>query len=219
MQKDCYKKCSSCCRTLPVTGFYKKRAAHDGYQCFCKRCDRAKSKAQKKKQAGREIIKFPENKICRKCGVDKRACEFPVNRSLSDGLHSYCTQCSGQMCLFDAAKNKLERAAKSRAYFHSNKERRSAYAKGWRQGNKYKVCAYAAERRFSRRQQTPAWANLKKIERIYELAAWASKYTDENLHVDHIDALRAKDRCGLHVEYNLQILTQTENLKKYNHVI
>lgn len=59
------------------------------------------------------------------------------------------------------------------------------------------------------RYQTPNWANLEKIKQIY-----IDK--PKGYHVDHIIPLNGTKVCGLHVENNLQYLTETENLSKSN---
>jgi len=63
---------------------------------------------------------------------------------------------------------------------------------------------------------TPVWADLQAIKEIYKKAHKLKKETGENWHVDHIVPLKGKIVSGLHVEYNLQILTATENCKKSN---
>jgi hypothetical protein len=56
----------------------------------------------------------------------------------------------------------------------------------------------------------PAWADRQKITQIYEDARLTG------MHVDHIIPLTHHLVCGLHNEFNLQLLSPGENLKKYN---
>lgn len=71
-------------------------------------------------------------------------------------------------------------------------------------------------RRASQVNATPLWANEFFIKEIYHLAALRTKVTGFKWHVDHIVPLRSKIVCGLHVENNLQVIPEAENLKKSN---
>ena len=67
-----------------------------------------------------------------------------------------------------------------------------------------------------RKERTPKWADTAQIFSIYQQARKLSEETGEQYHVDHIIPLRSKIVSGLHVENNLQILTQYENISKGN---
>lgn len=60
------------------------------------------------------------------------------------------------------------------------------------------------------------WANQEAIKEIYDQAAKVSKETGIKHHVDHIVPISGRNVCGLHVENNLQIITERENLRKGN---
>ena len=43
-----------------------------------------------------------------------------------------------------------------------------------------------------------------------------AKAQDLGMHVDHVIPLRNRLVCGLHTQFNLQLLTPTENMRKGN---
>ena len=59
----------------------------------------------------------------------------------------------------------------------------------------------------------------KQITKIYKNCLKISEQTGVQHHVDHIIPLKGKEVCGLHVPWNLQILTATENISKNNKLI
>lgn len=74
----------------------------------------------------------------------------------------------------------------------------------------------SAMRRSTRLQRTPAWADGEAIKAPYDLALHKERETGIPHQVDHIVPLRGRFVSGLHVEYNLQILTCFENNAKGN---
>lgn len=72
------------------------------------------------------------------------------------------------------------------------------------------------EREILEVSRIPAWADRKKMRAIYIEAKRLTHETGIRHEVDHIYPLRGKIASGLHVEYNLQIITGTENRKKHN---
>lgn len=74
----------------------------------------------------------------------------------------------------------------------------------------------SARRRASIRNANVSWANKKKINEFYLEAKRLTIETGVKHHVDHIYPLTSDVICGLHNEFNLQVLTSFENPSKHN---
>jgi hypothetical protein len=123
--------------------------------------------------------------------------------------------------------------AAARVQYKKHPERYKAWAKAWAKANPDKVrqcnkaweeanpersralnTAAAARRRAKELRATPEWVSHKDILEIYDQAQNLTVMTGVERHVDHIIPLAGKNVCGLHVAWNLQILTAKENLMK-----
>ena len=96
---------------------------------------------------------------------------------------------------------------------------KNAYKKNWKLRNPLWAKADARSRRRKHRQATPRWlTDIQKAEmrNLYMYAVTLTKTTGERYVVDHIVPLRGKEVCGLHVPWNLRVITHAENLKKSN---
>lgn len=92
----------------------------------------------------------------------------------------------------------------------------SATGKRYARQNKVTERAKVAMRRAARLQATPEWADGTAILAFYAEANRLSIETGVVHHVDHIVPLTSKTVCGLHCEFNLQVLPGVENLRKHN---
>ena len=108
--------------------------------------------------------------------------------------------------------NKSKVKEMARLYLLNNREKRKETVRLTRLNNPHTQKAITAKRRALKLKATPKFANLKKIKEIY-------KKCPKGYHVDHIIPLQGKVVCGLHVEWNLQYLTPSENSSKSNKLI
>lgn len=100
-----------------------------------------------------------------------------------------------------------------------NKLRYIEKKKNWEKRNRDYTSAACAMRRARKLQATPSWLTLDQKNKILEVYKQAKllQYKDGiKRHVDHIIPLKSDIVCGLHVPWNLQVLTYYENCKKYN---
>ncbi len=84
----------------------------------------------------------------------------------------------------------------------------------------YKELVSLRRRRF--RDATPKWLSAEQTMEIrlkYRLAIELSRATGVRYAVDHVVPLQGESVCGLHVPWNMEVITQGENLKKSNKLV
>ena len=160
-------------------------------------------------------------KICTKCKVKKPFIAFHKNKQTKDKLTVHCRDCSNARLKEWKKQNKDHIAEYDRVWQQANKDKKSKNYKNWQVNNRAKVNSYNSYRRALELQATPSWLTkeqLNQIESFYWLARLEKERTDDVYHVDHIVPLNGKTVCGLHVPWNLQVLTAVKNLQKSNNI-
>lgn len=111
---------------------------------------------------------------------------------------------------------------KKRAYRKNNQDLIRAYNKEWRSKNPDRCGELSARRRARKRYATPKWLtedDYNAIRAFYTEAQRLTLETGIDHAVDHIHPLLGELVCGLHVPWNLQILTKSENSAKGNRLL
>lgn len=119
-------------------------------------------------------------------------------------------------------ENRLRVLEHQRKWKAANKEKVSAVLKSWRARNPEAVGDLKAKRRAAQMQRMPAW--LDKFQRaairaIYAESRKLSESTGVRHTVDHMCPLQGDSVSGLHVPWNLRVVTRADNAKKHNNLV
>ena len=113
---------------------------------------------------------------------------------------------------------KNKEAVKARANARS-KDEINQYRKKHKEKNPDYYKALTSVRKRRHRDATPKWittGHKLAMRQLYLQAMELTKLTGERYVVDHIVPLISEAVCGLHVPWNLRVITQDENLRKSN---
>lgn len=162
----------------------------------------------------------PETRTCRVCGEGKDFILFTSCASCHWGRSHTCQACTkSRLKEYHKKwyeKNKKAKLAQNRQWTVNNKDKVEAYLKNdYHQRDEVKLekTIRRAEQRAKRLGLTVSLSKTHKnwLRTIYRRRQLMTKLYETPYEVDHIYPL---SKGGLHVPWNLQIITRTDNRKK-----
>lgn len=156
-------------------------------------------------------------RICKHCGKNENEVRWVTTRGKNHGF--VCRQCANAVYYAKvlADPQAFKEACKIR--YWRNPEKSISQCRKWNTENPGLRLANTKRNELRKKSRVPAWANHVEIAKIYVLAAEMSRTTGVKHNVDHIIPLKGKLVSGLHVENNLQIITETANKVKKNRFV
>jgi predicted nucleic acid-binding Zn ribbon protein len=130
-----------------------------------------------------------------------------------------CITCGGSMLGRERTAKYCSKNCLWAANAKKNSARKVAAAAKWARENPERHRAHMSAIHRRRKRCQPPWLTTEHKQQIFELfleAKHLSHDTGVQHEVDHIHPLNGKGFCGLHVPWNLQILTKAENRAKSN---
>lgn len=203
------KTCTKCNIEKTVLEFSKNSKSKNGYAVHCKNCCSIKKKSYYENNKESEKEKQKLNYVTNKKVILEKAKIYVKNNKeiLRESRRKYY--------LVNKEKLKL----KSKNYFMNNKDKVRKYEQFRAKNNPAYFNFKASKRRAAILQRTPNWVttyHLLEISKFYIVARTLKELTGIDYDVDHVIPLQGKLVSGLHVPWNLQVITSTENTKKGN---
>ena len=212
------KQCKTCKEIKSLTLFHKSKYVRDGATARCKTCINARSV---------ELNGTPEGKT-RRAVNSKKYLNTPKGRIVNRrSANKYAKTANGKRII--AANRKkwsqqekvISKRKKHRStsvkYKEGNNRRNRKHSKTLK--GKARTSFHTARRRIIQLQRTPKYLTIIQILEIQAFYTEAIRLTQETSiphEVDHIYPLQGKEVSGLHVPWNLQILTKEQNRSKGN---
>ncbi len=166
-------------------------------------------------------------KQCNVCDLIKPASAFAKRQASTDGLCYTCRECAKARSArwkrdnptawvewFTANRERLRESF--RQWRTDNAERHRENYRSWAKSNPDRVLANVRHRELAKARATPKWSNKRSMLPFYTEACRLTRDTGIKHEVDHIVPLRGRTVCGLHVAWNLQVITRAMNKRKNN---
>lgn len=199
------KTCNKCHLEKDFVAFSKCRSIPGGYHRRCKLCDKLWRDSHKIEKA-RTVKKYQDK--------NKEKISLKSKKRRGKNIEEYRKR---EQKSRDKRRDK-ERI-RSRKNYEKNKIKIGVYKSDYAKKNAAKYRGYCAKRNAAKLNATPKWLteeHWKQIQAFYDEAHRLTQETGISHEVDHIDPLQGKDVCGLHVPWNLRVITMISNRQKGN---
>ena len=216
------KTCAKCGESKPAAEFFKDCSRRDGLSSRCKPCKNTSNKNYRDANIEKVRAKQAEwHKANRDAQLKKMREYYKTNsETLKDYNAQYYTnnkeRFSERSAKWREKQGPEALAKRNRAYYGRKSGQIKERVREYRKNNKHKVNALRRQYEGKLRKATPPWADMKAIREVYERATLLTQATGIKHHVDHVHPLQGKTFSGLHVHYNLAVVTAEENLRKSN---
>jgi len=215
--------CTKCREERSISEFVADKQKKDGLRSSCKRCGQI---SNKKYYNDNKNYLLEQHKVYRetiKCS--------PVKNDKQKEYHKIHNKNYRELPKTKLRRSEISniRKIENRPYKNTLKlsnpklysRIRCLYTKKYRLKNPDKITQYKIKRRTGELRSIKFLSpdDIFKMRLIYLKRDFISELTGIKHHVDHIHPLIHPDFCGLHVPWNLQILTESENCKKSNKLI
>lgn len=190
------KVCRKCGVEKEIEEFPKNLKMADGHLNACKPCEYARVKGWR--------------------NLNKERIKFLMDRWRKDNPEQF-----KRHLIKYQVKTVEKRCAGRRARYEKNREKELAQCRAYQKGNTEYQSRKNAIRRSAHANATPRWLTAiqkAQMAEFYEISKAKTVQTGIKHHVDHIVPLRGKTVAGLHVPWNMQVLTGTENNRKFNNL-
>ncbi len=129
-----------------------------------------------------------------------------------------CCECANAIANKTKVKDPDKYYESNKVWRQNNPDKSASYTQKYIAKNKGERNLWTANYRSAKDARQPKWLNagqLFEMESVYNYCA-ALRNVSLNYHVDHIVPLRGDNVSGLHVPWNLQVMTGSENMSKGN---
>ena len=192
------------------------------FKLKCKRCSVEKFLSEFRKS---ELGKYGVRRECNECedaAAREKYKNDPAFRQQSQQWFKDNPQRASEIRIASYNKHKVKRLQYRKEWRAKNLEKDRDREKRYLKNNRPVVYAKNARRRAAETNAVPKWLTpiqKAQIQSYYEIAKACEMQTGNKYHVDHIVPLRGNGVNGLHVPWNLQVLTEFENCSKHNRII
>lgn len=161
-------------------------------------------------------------KYCKDCDKVLSIDSFNKESHSWDNLHKKCKECHSEYSMHYSIENKKKTALYYKKWADKNRERLKEYNTAYRKQHLAEDAARSMLRYTKKLKATPSWLTIEQRAAIllfYKQAKLLEKETGLKYHVDHIVPLQGVNVCGLHVPWNLQVLSAEDNIRKSNKLL